>query len=114
MPPNEINIARDYSPTPGSRLEREGEWSGEIFRNNILHPKLMKAQSEGNKLIVILDGTAGYGTSFLEEAFGGLIRVHKMNYNELKSTLEIISEEEDYLVSDIQEYIKDAWDKIKK
>ena len=39
------------------------------------------------KLIVDLDGTAGLGTSFLEESFGGLIRRDHINYNILKQTL---------------------------
>ena len=39
-----------------------------------------------DRLIVDLDGTAGLGTSFLEESFGGLIRRDHINYNILKQT----------------------------
>jgi len=35
---------------------------------------LIPALKEYEKVIVDLDGTSGYGSSFLEEAFGGLVR----------------------------------------
>jgi len=50
----------------------------------------------------------GYGTSFLEESFGGLIRNDKIDYNEIINRLEIISNEEEYIKEDVYEYIKDA------
>ena len=72
----------------------EGDYSGQEFRQNVLHPALKKAIEMNVKLIVDLDGTAGLGTSFLEESFGGLIRRDHINYNILKQTLIIISDED--------------------
>ncbi len=37
-------------------------------------PHMKDVMSKGGILFVNLDGTAGYATSFLEEAFGGLVR----------------------------------------
>lgn len=106
----EIKIARDFTPTPGPRYIRESDIdnSGESFRKKILYPAFKKALEEKKRIIVDLDGTAGYGTSFLEESFGGLIREEKIEYQTIINNLEIISKEEEFLIDDIQHYLKDA------
>lgn len=91
-----IKIATDFSRIPGARYPEEGDYSGQEFRQNVLHPALKKAIEMNVKLIVDLDGTAGLGTSFLEESFGGLIRRDHINYNILKQTLIIISDEDPF------------------
>lgn len=106
----EIKIARDFSFSPGPRYIDEGKNSGEKFRKEILATAFQKAIEENKKVIVDLDGTDGYGTSFLEESFGGLIREDGISYEEIMKRLEIISNEEDYLKSDVYEYLKDAHD----
>lgn len=106
----EIKIARDFSYTPGPRYIEEGKNSGEKFRQEILTAAFQKAISEDKKVIVDLDETDGYGTSFLEESFGGLIRNDGIPYNEIIDRLEIISKEEEYLKDDVYEYLKDAHD----
>ena len=63
---------------------------------------------------VNLDKTAGYGTSFLEESFGGLIRMHKLSYDKIMHLMTLISKEEDYLIDDVNEYLKDAYEESKK
>lgn len=70
---SELRVS-DFVKAPGFRSKADGENSGEWFRDAILAPKLKAAISENEKLVVRLDGVAGYGSSFLEEAFGGLIR----------------------------------------
>lgn len=70
-----ISIATDFTPTPGGRYARDGKWSGEEFRDSLVAPKLAEAKVLGAALVINLDGTAGYATSFLEEAFGGLVRL---------------------------------------
>lgn len=100
-----INIAADYSKTPGGRLIAEGPYSGEEFREKHLSPKFEEAIRTGEKLTVNLDGGFGYATSFLEEAFGGLARITK---NRRLLEIEIISEEEPALIDKIRAYISDA------
>ena len=86
----ELNIARDFSKTPAGRSrEAHGNHSGETFRETILWPKLQEAINSHTNLIVVLDGTAGYPASFLDEAFGGLIREGYCNKKEVKNHLEI-------------------------
>lgn len=65
-----IRVATDFSRFPGGRFRRDSEFSGEQFRDDVLKPAL----AHYDRVIVLLDGTSGYPSSFLEEAFGGLVR----------------------------------------
>lgn len=70
-----IEIANDFTKFPGPRYRIHGDNSGEEFRDQVLVDALRAAIAAGARLTVILDDVAGYGSSFLEEAFGGLLRV---------------------------------------
>lgn len=99
-----INIAQEYTKTPGGRFIKEGQFSGEDFREKILKPRYKEAIEEDTKLRIVLDGGYGYGSSFLEEAFGGLVReLGKID----SSIMEIVSEEEPQLIKDVFRYISD-------
>jgi len=80
-----ITIAKDFSPFPAGRYVSDGPNSGERFRDEILYPAL----KESSSVTVDMDGALGYGSSFLEEAFGGLIRKHKMRLETLKQHLQV-------------------------
>jgi STAS-like domain of unknown function (DUF4325) len=101
-----LNIAKEYTPQPGPRTREEGHFSAEQFMDEVLLDKFDKAVSGGAKLIVELDGGYGYGTSFLEEAFGGLAR--KRGIAVVLRHIEIRSEEEPYLRDDVLKYIREA------
>lgn len=103
-----LKLSRDFSPTPGPRYPSEGKHSGEEFRQKILVPMLRQAQKANVELLVDLDGPAGYGTSFLEESFGGLIREDKFPLSALKAVLRFKSDEEPVLIDEINEYMNDA------
>lgn len=66
-----INVVRDFSRAPAGRYVTDGPNSGERFRNDYLVPAL----ANHDAVTVELDGTRSYGSSFLEEAFGGLVRL---------------------------------------
>lgn len=102
-----IKIANDYTKTPGVREEIEGDFPGEEFLEKILLPRFKQAIAEKKKLFVDLDDTAGYATSFLESAFGGLAREYK-DHKIILNNLELKSEDDPFLIDDITEYIKDA------
>ena len=101
----EINIASEYSKTPGGRYKSEGEYSGEDFREKVLIPKYKEASANNELLRINLDGGYGYGSSFLEEAFGGLVRV--MDGVDISLML-FVSDEEPQLVEDIKRYMHEA------
>jgi hypothetical protein len=79
----------DYAPSPGGRFVSDGEYSGEWFRDDILAPALREAAANSEILTIVLDGTSGYGSSFLEEAFGGLIRRRMFTPRVVRDTLKI-------------------------
>ncbi len=106
-----IKIAKEFTTVPGPRYIHEGKWSGEEFRTQKFYQLISGAIQANQSIVVDLDGTLGYGTSFLEEIFGGLIRIHHINYDDLVSRLEIVSNEEPYLIDDIAHYLKEANEK---
>lgn len=101
-----LSIAKQFSRTPGPRYEKEGKFSGELFRKSLLLPIFLESKSQNEKLEINLDGTAGYGTSFLEEAFGGLAR--ELGIQVVLDNIIIVSKEIPYLKEDVEEYIQDA------
>ena len=93
-------IAKDFTPFPAGRYEKDGPYTGEGFRKRILVPALKQYDS----VEIILDGTIGYGSSFLEETFGGLIREEGFSYEEINNKLILISKRKSILKS-IENYI---------
>lgn len=85
-----IKVA-DHARSPGGRFIKDGPFSGEWFRNKVLAPALREAIDNQDVLEVELDGTSGYGSSFLEEAFGGLIRTGLVSPNEVKTHLRVVA-----------------------
>ncbi|MGE4431881.1 MAG: STAS-like domain-containing protein [Sphingobium sp.] len=95
-----INIAKDFSRAPAGRFISDGPNSGERFRNDFLVPAL---KSDSNA-VVQLDGTRGLGSSFLEEAFGGLRRLGYAA-DDLLRRIRLVTNDSS-LVSEIQGYWK--------
>jgi hypothetical protein len=81
-----ISIRNNFSENPSGRYVTDGPNSGERFRDEWLLPALRN----GAVVTVNLDGALGYGSSFLEEAFGGLVRAG-FKYADLRAKLEIQS-----------------------
>jgi len=100
-----IEIARDFSPVPAGRLKTDGRFSGEGFREQLL--QVLK-DSPG-KIRIVLDGAEGYGSSFLEEAFGGLVRKGYYTPHQLMERLEIVAKSRPYRI-----YAEEIWDFIKE
>lgn len=105
-----LNIAKEYTRCPGARYESEGDYSGERFRNEYLAPKLKEAIEAGVKLEVVLDGSAGYSTSFIEESFGGLIRTDHYTLQDVTEYIIITSNEDPSYIEDINVYWEHAWE----
>lgn len=102
-----LDIAKDFSRCPGARYPDEGDNSGQEFRNNYLKPKVKEAIDKGVRLKIVLDGSAGYSTAFLEEAFGGLVREDGFTSEQL-SIIDYVSDEDPTYIDDIKAYIDDA------
>ncbi len=80
-----IEIAKDFNDKLGGRWIKLGPYSGEAFYNDLLLPMFIKARSQNTKLHIYLDGTKGYGSSFLDQSFGKLAR--KNNTSDVKNRL---------------------------
>lgn len=100
MPGCVINVARQFSRYPAGRYITDGPYSGAAFRDDYLLPALRT----GSDVTVELDGVRGYGSSFLEEAFGGLVRIG-VTAATLDKQLTLKSADES-LVQEIREYIE--------
>ncbi|MBR0041777.1 MAG: STAS-like domain-containing protein [Bacteroides sp.] len=102
-----INIAKDFSPILGGRFIKLGPHSGEEFYNTLLKDAYLKAIEEGTQLIIELDGTKGYPSSFLDASFGELAREYGVK--SVRETLILKAEVFIWVV----EYInKKIWDEI--
>ena len=101
MNPVTIDIGKEYSRYPAGRHRKDGPFSGERFRDELLLPALRR----GSKVEVVLDGTAGYGSSFLEESFGGLMRAG-LSLDLIRSNLVLVTEDPT-LSEEIWLYISD-------
>jgi hypothetical protein len=98
-----INIAKDFSQFPAGRYANDGPYTGEGFRKKILVTALKKYDC----VVVSIDGTLGYGSSFLEEAFGGLVRDEGFTEEELITKLKIEGRRKS-IIAAIREYIHNA------
>ncbi|MDD9869037.1 MAG: STAS-like domain-containing protein [Gammaproteobacteria bacterium] len=98
-----IDVARDFTDRPFGRYRDDGNRSGEVFREDILVPALRKY----DHVTVNLGGTNFYGSSFLEEVFGGLVRRH-FSRTELKQKLTVVHDKLPSVVKEAEKYIRKA------
>lgn len=98
-----ISIAKDFSPYPAGRYKKDGPFTGEGFRRQ----HLIKALKKYDTVTVNLDGTLGYGSSFLEEAFGGLVREEGFTETALSQKLKLEGRRKS-IIDAIQDYIHKA------
>ncbi|SMX44475.1 hypothetical protein OCA8868_03155 [Octadecabacter ascidiaceicola] len=107
-----IDIAAQFSRHPSGRVEADGPDNGERFRNELLAPVLLKAldRGENQKVVVDIDGCRSFGSSFLEEAFGGLSRLPSFPFAEALEILSIRSAKPHLQIyrDAILEYLADA------
>ena len=101
-----ISIGKDFSRAPIGRYESDGPYNGAKFRDKLLKPAL----DTGELVKIIIDDAEGYGSSFLEEAFGGLIRVHHYKKKELLKQIQIEYSLPEFKIYDklITKYVKEA------
>lgn len=102
-------VISDFSETPSGRYRSDGPCSGEVFREEVLIPALEKL-AEKEILSIKIDGVEGYGSSFLEEAFGGVVRKKIKNTEELLALIKFEYDDKYFEVFEekIRSYIIDA------
>lgn len=97
-----INVEKDFSRYPAGRYLSDGPYSGQAFREKLLLPALGLSNE---KLVIELDGARGYGSSFLEEAFGGLLRAG-LGVSDILGRIEFKTSDASLIV-EIKSYIDD-------
>lgn len=97
-----INLGREFAKDLGPRYFALGPHSGEEFRDDVLIPAFKQA----NTVIVDLDDVEGFSASFLEEAFGGLVR--EFGLSAVQSKLTVRSVFSQWWVLLIEAWMRDA------
>lgn len=96
-----IKVA-EFSKTPYGRTDEDGPSNGKRFRIQKLKP----AFETGEEVAIDFNDIAPPGSSFLHEAFGGLIRFENMTLPEITSKLRIISDFSFYEIQ-IQKFLEE-------
>ena len=106
----EIVVSSDFSPFPAGRIPEDGDFNGQVFRERFLVPALRAAIASNGRVIVRLDGIKSCGSSFLESAFGGLIRDDGFQKSEIRNHLQIKSDikAHDRYILAISRYVEKA------
>lgn len=104
-----INVAEQFTKLPGARYANLGPGSGEEFREKFLIEPLR----QGKSIVVCLDGVRGYGSSFLEEAFGGAVRELDLDVDDALNRIMIETKIKSWAL-DVEEYIRLAKDPSRK
>jgi hypothetical protein len=99
-----IVIATDFSDAPGARYRIDGPKSGQEFLEDLLRPKLLAAQEADGGLLVDLDGTWGYASSFVSGSFGALAR--EFGEDLLRKHMSLKSDEDSILLEKIEDEIR--------
>jgi phosphomannomutase len=98
-----INIEREFTSEPGARYYSDGSYSGEQFYEELLKDKFIEAQSKDEQLKIIMDGTEGFASSFINEAFSRLGK--QFGPDEAWGRLEIVSNEMPKYIDKIKQSI---------
>ena len=86
---NQIIIHKDFTDSPGARYRTDGDFSGQEFYEDLLLPKFEKAVKNDGILMVDVDDTWGFASSFISGSFGLLS--HKKGKEAVKKHLQLQS-----------------------
>ncbi|MCC8954316.1 STAS-like domain-containing protein [Bradyrhizobium sp. Pear77] len=101
MSARKISLAQDFSRHIGPRFIKQGPFSGENFRK-----VLIAALKENDVVTVDLDGTTGIGSSFLDEAFGGLVFAEGMTKVDVRRRVRVKSDRDQSYLATVNEAIE--------
>lgn len=93
-------VASEFSRFPGGRKRKNGQFSGEQFREEVVLPLLDRY----DLITFDLSGSAGYGSGFLDEAFGELGKILGLREAERRIAIK---------ASDDPDAVEIAWERIR-
>ena len=106
-----IKIARDFTKAPGFRFKKQGPKSGEELREHLREP-LFEDPDDKHIITIDFNGCYGFATSFLEEAFGGLVRKTKMK--NILERFRFVADDNHEVKESVIRYIKEATERLPK
>jgi len=92
----EMSVAEDFSRAPAGVKKTDGPHSGEAFR------EMLTEALRVSPVNVSLDGTLGFSSSFLKEAFGGLLA--DFTLVELQERLKVTASDQS-LIHEVKSYL---------
>jgi hypothetical protein len=107
-----LSVSKDFTELPGLRNCSISDFSGEEFYHKILNKEFKISYEKGETLLIDLDFTEGYASSFLDEAFGNL--VYDFSLDIVKKHVEIISNQEPHWKEMIEKESYVQWEKRRK
>ena len=102
-----IKIATEFNDKLGGRWIKLGPYSGEEFYDKLLLPRYKLAKERDTLLHIYMDGTKGYGSSFLDQSFGELAR--KFGVPEVQTKLVFHT---DFFAWNVKYFKEEIWAKI--
>ena len=105
-----LSIAKEFSPMAIGRYKTHNPLSGEVFREEHLTPMLRRAVQARDFLEVDLEGMKGLSASFLEEAFGGLVRSGEWTAKEVLEVVRFVPKGTyfDPYIKNVKDFIREA------
>lgn len=106
-----LSIAREFRRAPMGRNRVDGKYSGEAFREDLLRPRLARAIDKRDVLVVNFDGMSTLTPSFMEEAFGGLVRENSFSVEDVLQVIRFEPEGDpfwDSYFERIKQFMRDA------
>ncbi len=97
-------IVRDFSDAPSGRYRTDGPYSGEAFREDVLVPAL----GAFARVEIDLDGPRGYPSSFVDEAFAGVLRSEAFGKDDVQEKIFLL-----YTDSKLEPYISTIVEALK-
>lgn len=101
-----INVANDFSIIPSGRQKSDGSATGQHFYEILVES--LSGLADGQQITIDFDGVLTAGSSFLDEAFAGLIRNGIITKNGFNETIIIIANEHPEIKEKIRKYVKEA------
>ena len=104
MKKNKITISSDFTDAPGARHKTDGPKSGEEFYEDLLKPSFVEIKEKQGELLIDLDDTWGYASSFISGSFGRLS--NEFGSEDVLKYLRFKSQDEPLLEEKIKDEIK--------
>lgn len=109
----DLVVSDEFYRRPLGRYRTQGTYTGEAFREDVLLSKLSNLLPD-EKLTIDFSGVTMNGSSFLEEAFGGLVRKHGYTTESLRNKIILKFPRRPSLEEKVWQYIYDAEIELKK